>query len=155
MDVNMASSRLANQAMSVGGEKISPDALLIDDGVVPAFGRSKEFQNVMNPNVMNPNLVNSVGSSVGRNGFWKPKPVQRVTPGEGVLNMVQNARDAYKEIEKSINKLTIDKNGANFSTANLMELQWQVMQLSYINELSSKVADKTSQGAQTLFRNQG
>jgi hypothetical protein len=43
----------------------------------------------------------------------------------------------------------------NLSMGDLMQVQFQLTQLSYMNDLSAKTADKISQGMQTLFRNQG
>ncbi|MDR1435941.1 MAG: hypothetical protein LBI39_01905 [Puniceicoccales bacterium] len=37
----------------------------------------------------------------------------------------------------------------------LIQIQYQLTQLAYMNDVSSKTADKLGQGAQTLFRNQG
>lgn len=36
-----------------------------------------------------------------------------------------------------------------------MKLQYEIMQMTLEQDLTSKIADKTSQGVQTLFRNQG
>jgi hypothetical protein len=144
----MVYGMLVNQVMSVGGGEALPSTPLIDDGVLAAFGKSKEFQNVLNGDIVGPNPVSN---KHGR--FWRPKPVQRVTPGDGVLNTVQSVRDQFMKIQNHVETLVNKKQ--DFSTSDLMALQYEVMQLTYLNELSSKVADKTSQGAQTLFRNQG
>jgi hypothetical protein len=37
----------------------------------------------------------------------------------------------------------------------LIQIQFQLTQLSYMNDVTAKTADKISQGTQTLFRNQG
>ena len=76
----------------------------------------------------------------------------RVTPMDKVLNTVQTVQDKFAEIEAHVNDF-ISK--GDIKTADLFMLQYDIMQLSYINELSSKTADKTSNGIQTLFRNQG
>ncbi|MDR1366759.1 MAG: hypothetical protein LBJ13_02520 [Puniceicoccales bacterium] len=150
MDVNVVGGRLVDQAMTVGGGRFPSNVILVDDGVLPAFGRSKEFQNVLGSNV-----VDLTVNSVKHAGFWKHKSIERVTPGEGVYNTAQEMRDAYNNIINSIDQLMANKDGSNFTTADLLTLQMYVMQLAFINEVSSKVADKTGQCAQTLFRNQG
>ena len=38
---------------------------------------------------------------------------------------------------------------------DLFQIQFQLVQLSYMGDVSAKTADKISQGTQTLFRNQG
>lgn len=43
----------------------------------------------------------------------------------------------------------------NMGMKELLQIQFQLVQLAYMNDISSKTADKLSQGVQTLFRNQG
>jgi hypothetical protein len=79
--------------------------------------------------------------------------VQSDTPAKGIVNSIQSVRDKFMEIQHNIEGFVNKKE--DFSGVDLMKMQYDVMQLAYLNELSSKTADKTSQGAQTLFRNQG
>ncbi|MDR0590587.1 MAG: EscI/YscI/HrpB family type III secretion system inner rod protein [Puniceicoccales bacterium] len=116
------------------------DIRLFDGGVIPAFA---------------PEGIDPLDKR-RRNSGRRRRPVDSVapkTPGEGVLNSIQEVRDYIRKIENKVESLVSRKQ--DFAAADLMELQYLVMQLTYINELSSKTADKTSQGAQTLFRNQG
>ncbi|MDR3317106.1 MAG: hypothetical protein LBS68_03525 [Puniceicoccales bacterium] len=46
-------------------------------------------------------------------------------------------------------------NKGQIGMADLFQIQFQLTQLSYMNDLTAKTADKISQGMQTLFRNQG
>ncbi|MDR1907188.1 MAG: EscI/YscI/HrpB family type III secretion system inner rod protein [Puniceicoccales bacterium] len=132
-------STLAQQATNLGA---SPNVKMFDDGVFPAM---------VNGNVT---LSNAGGlQKGGRRRRRLIEPVQSSTPGEGVLNSIQSVRDKFMEIQHNIENLVAKKD--DFSSADLMKMQYDVMQLAYLNELSSKTADKTSQGAQTLFRNQG
>lgn len=78
---------------------------------------------------------------------------EKVTPTDGIVNSIQSVRDQFLKIQHNLESLA--QKGQDFSSADLFQMQYDVMQLSYINEISSKTADKTSQGAQTLFRNQG
>ncbi|MDR1437689.1 MAG: hypothetical protein LBI69_01355 [Puniceicoccales bacterium] len=41
------------------------------------------------------------------------------------------------------------------SMSELFMVQYQLLQFSYMNDMSAKTADKVSQGIQTLYRNQG
>jgi hypothetical protein len=113
-------------------------ARLLDDGVLPAFA---------------PEGIAPVKRPGSRKRRFAAEAVASKTPGDGILNSMQAVRDQFMEIEHCIKSLISRKQ--DFSTADLMKLQYHVMQLTYINELSSKTADKTSQAAQTLFRNQG
>ena len=78
---------------------------------------------------------------------------EKVSPADGIVNSIQGVRDQFLKIQHNLEALA--QKGQDFSSADLFQMQYDVMQLSYINEISSKTADKTSQGAQTLFRNQG
>ena len=40
------------------------------------------------------------------------------------------------------------------SMEEMMQLQFDLMQMNLEQELTGKIADKTSQGVQTLFKNQ-
>ncbi|MDR2735551.1 MAG: hypothetical protein LBB20_01770 [Puniceicoccales bacterium] len=74
------------------------------------------------------------------------------TPGDNIIQTVQNVRDQYMQIENNIKSIT--SKGSDLSSADLMQLQFEVMQLSYMNELSSKAVDKMNNIGQTLMRNQ-
>ncbi|UPA28771.1 MAG: hypothetical protein LW808_001755 [Verrucomicrobiota bacterium] len=112
-----------------------------DANVVPPF---KDGQ-VFNAALQDANLQNAkLGMGIN--------PVQS-SPTQGILDSIQSVRDVFKGITRRINYLSA--NGRDPSSKDLLEMQFLVLQLSYVNELSSKVSDKTSQGLQTLFRNQG
>lgn len=75
------------------------------------------------------------------------------TPRKGIVDSVQAVRDKFLTIQNNIEALA--SKGKDFSSADLLLLQKDVQELGYFTELAVKSADKTSQGAQTLFRNQG
>jgi hypothetical protein len=132
----------ADQAMPGGlsGYRLGMDVRVVDEGVLPAFA---------------PEAPSRRSRNARRRRGWRRgvEPVESRTPGEGILNSIQAVRNEIMEIERTVVGLMSRKQ--DFSTADLMKMQYHVMQLTYINELSSKTADKASQGAQTLFRNQG
>jgi hypothetical protein len=76
----------------------------------------------------------------------------KVSPGDNILQTVQGVRDQYLQIENNLKSIT--SKGNDLTSSDLMQLQFEVMQLSYMNELSSKAVDKTNNIAQTLMRNQ-
>ena len=65
-----------------------------------------------------------------------------------VKSVRDNLEDLYTYVEKF-------RNEKNPTTANLFEMQYKVIQMSVLMDISSKVGDKASQAFQTLFRNQG
>ncbi|MDR1590924.1 MAG: hypothetical protein LBR92_02930 [Puniceicoccales bacterium] len=143
---------LARQATNVGG--VGGGTML--EGVIPPFkmGSGGEFDAMLN--VTSSSLG---GISGGLNHVARRSHIGRVaavgmaTPSGKIVHAVQSVRDQFLTIQSRVEALCSKK--ADFSSADLLEMQYHVMQLAYLNELSSKVADKTSQGAQTLFRNQG
>ncbi|MDR1435044.1 MAG: EscI/YscI/HrpB family type III secretion system inner rod protein [Puniceicoccales bacterium] len=143
---------LAQQATKLDGlEKVT----MLDEGIVPPF-RPKDgvFQEAMQGNAIFSDFGRGGVLKVGqKNKFAVPPLSPMQTPGGGVLNTIQSVRDQCLKIQHNVEALAAKKQ--DFSSADLVQMQYDVMQLSYINELSSKTADKTSQGAQTLFRNQG
>jgi hypothetical protein len=126
------------EPVGIPGLKAPADINVLDQGVLP-------FDSGMG----NVNEVQKVGGHRRR----RIDPLSPKTPGDGVLSTIQNLRNKFREIQHSVENLV--KSKQDFTTADLMKMQYDVMQLAYLNELSSKTADKTSQGAQTLFRNQG
>lgn len=75
------------------------------------------------------------------------------TPGKGVVDSIQAVHDQFLKIENKIKSLA--NNGQDLSSADLLLIQKEVQELGFLTEVSVKTADKTSQGAQTWFRNQG
>lgn len=112
-----------------------------DAGVVPPFRDGQAFNAALqDANLQNARLTMGV------------RPVAS-SPTQGILDSIQSVRDVFKGITKKIDYLS--SRGHDPTSKDLLEMQFLVLQLSYVNELSSKVSDKTSQGLQTLFRNQG
>jgi hypothetical protein len=78
--------------------------------------------------------------------------VQQASIYHKMLSPLYEFRQGFSEITGNIAGLVEQ---GNISMANLFSVQFQLMQLGYMNDLSAKTADKLSQGVQTLFRNQG
>lgn len=69
--------------------------------------------------------------------------------------VLQPLNDFKKNFDETIGKVTKIIGKGNLSTYDLFTIQFEMTKLSFMNDLSSKCADKASQGVQTLFRNQG
>lgn len=76
-----------------------------------------------------------------------------LTPKQAVTNSIQRIQDQFAEIESHLTELT--SKGQDLGTEDLLMMQYDLLQLNYVCEMSTKTADKTSNAAQTLFRNQG
>jgi hypothetical protein len=136
---------LARQAADVGGGLRVP---MFDEGVIPPFrAGAGEFQAALNGNV----TLSRVGGLRRGRGHLSVNPVG--SPGESIVDSIQSVRKQYETILGKVQEWS--KKKEDLSIGDLLDMQFHVMQLAYLNEFSSKVADKSSQGAQTLFRNQG
>lgn len=124
------------QSTAIPSTQNVADNAVLQDGVT-------QFNEVLLNNVTYSDPMKTQGTAITSN----------VTPGEGIVQSIQSVRDKFLEIENNVRMLA--QKGTDFSSADLFQMQYDVMQLTYLNELSSKTADKTSQGIQTLFRNQG
>lgn len=87
-------------------------------------------------------------SAVGQVGGAEP------TLGDTILNGIEKLKSSHDVRLERIEQ-TISESGGEMTIDQMMKLQFEVMQLGIEQDLTTKVADKTSQGVQTLFRNQG
>jgi hypothetical protein len=69
--------------------------------------------------------------------------------------MLGPLQDFRVNFDKIVGNVGTMASRGDISMADLMQIQFQFTQLSYMNDLSAKVSDKISSGMQTLFRNQG
>lgn len=85
-------------------------------------------------------------------GLAGTEGVQAAGAWQKFLSPLTEFKNKFESILSDISR-RVEK--GNLTTADLFQIQFQLTQLSYVNDLSSKIADKGSQGVQTLFRNQG
>jgi hypothetical protein len=95
-------------------------------------------------------LAGFTGSAGGAKGAAKAEGTGSVY--NKILAPLTEFRAGFDKILGNISDLV---GKGNLSMADLIQVQFQLTQLSYMNDLSAKTADKVSQGVQTLFRNQG
>jgi hypothetical protein len=69
-----------------------------------------------------------------------------------ILSPLYEFRQKFDEIAGDISAMVAR---GNISMGDLFSVQFQLMQLGFMNDLTAKTGDKLSQGVQTLFRNQG
>jgi type III secretion protein I len=74
--------------------------------------------------------------------------------GDRILQGMEKLKgDQDAQVEK-INKLLGSPKASEMSTQDLMKLQLELVKLTEERDVTSKVADKSSQGVQTLIKNQ-
>ncbi|MDR2576585.1 MAG: hypothetical protein LBC42_00860 [Puniceicoccales bacterium] len=110
-----------------------------------AFGTAQvgdidQFMNAMNANV--------------------PRPARgQVADAEKEMSIYEKMLSPINEFKVNFDRIMgnigIIVRRGQLNMADLIQVQFQLTQLAYMNDLAAKTADKISQGAQTLFRNQG
>ena len=83
-----------------------------------------------------------------------PTPEQEATLGDPILNGIEKMKTSHDVRSARIEDQLTNSIGKDLSVQDCMKLQFEVMQMSMEQELTGKIADKTSQGVQTLFQNQ-
>jgi ABC-type enterochelin transport system substrate-binding protein len=73
------------------------------------------------------------------------------TLSQKAFNVVKSVRESMEDLYAYVEKFSNEKDP---STGSLFEMQYKVMKMSIMMDISSKVGDKGSQAFQTLFRNQ-
>lgn len=74
--------------------------------------------------------------------------------GDAILNGIEKLKTHHDVRAERIEQTLIDS-GGELTMEEMMKLQFEVMQLGIEQDITTKMADKTSTGVQTLFRNQG
>ncbi len=76
------------------------------------------------------------------------------TLGDAILDGLEQMKHSHDTRAASIEEQFAASGAEPMSVQDCMKLQFEVMQLSLEQDMTGKIADKTSQGVQTLFRNQ-
>jgi hypothetical protein len=76
------------------------------------------------------------------------------TLGDAILNGLEKMKSTHDARSDRIEQQLISVDGENLSVQDCIKLQFEIMQMSMEQEPTGKIADKTSQGVQTLFKNQ-
>lgn len=114
-------------------------------------GQTNSTEHV-DPTQNDPSMVNNPNGDT----FVNNPDAASVPPslGEAILDSVQRMRANHDAKADSIEQKLINSEGKEMSMKDCIELQFEVMQMSIEQDLTGKIADKTSNGVQTLFRNQ-
>ena len=73
---------------------------------------------------------------------------------DGIRSVWHAAQDNHQEMLHRIKALSELRGERALSIAEMSELQYEVANLSFLQEVVAKVADKASQAIQTLVKNQ-
>ena len=110
-----------------------------------------QFNEAMNA----PDEVRSVESEEAAGKIGRSPEVQGANSlGDAILEGLKRVAESQDVQIDKINELVGDGD-KTLTPTELMQLQFEILHLTLQEELTSKVADKTDQGVQTLFKNQG
>jgi hypothetical protein len=95
-------------------------------------------------------------------GLLQPHAIDGAAPNPGTRSLgdalldgiVQVKNDYDARFAKMAESMSASK-GQDLSMSQALQIQYELMQVGLSQELTAKMADKTSSGVQTLFRNQG
>lgn len=113
------------------------------------FDALTQAQNV--GNVADPSAVERFQAAMQSQAVGNVNPVPFASEVGAVWNF---ARVQNQEMLQRIHKLSNLASMEAASVPQLIELQYEVMNLSFQQDVVTKVADKTSQAIQTLIKNQ-
>jgi len=140
-------SFLVAQADQAGG---ASNRLLIGPGEAPAAEDVTRFENLLGPGKAEP----LTGSEAPLNAPVVEAAQKSGGLGDAILGGIDKMSASYQQKVDAVNT-TISSGGAEgMTSADIMQLQFELAQMSMMQDLTAKVADKTSQGIQTLFKNQ-
>jgi len=98
------------------------------------------------------------GAATGATAPSTPPPALPVERGSGlgdlVLAGIDRMSSAYQQRVDAVNSTLASSGPEGLSSGEMMQLQFELTQMTLMQDLTAKVADKTSQGMQTLFKNQ-
>lgn len=119
----------------------------------PTAADQLQFENAMNG--AGPDGVQSMTteSSLEVNRLQETQ-VAKPTLGDSILNGIEKLKANHDVRAQRIEQSIVQSKG-NLTMEDMMKLQFEVMQLGIEQDITTKMADKTSNGVQTLFRNQG
>jgi hypothetical protein len=97
------------------------------------------------------------------NGLLQPEaadgsavaPIGERSLGDALVDGFMQVKNDYDSRFARINETMKASEGREISMQQALQIQYELMQVGLSQELTAKLADKTSSGVQTLFRNQG
>lgn len=142
--VQRATQQIAEQSLQQGASQAGGQTQV-------AAGDQVRFDQAMG-NPVDPQAVQNVNAV--QNAQTNAVAPADQTLGDAILNGIEQMRTRHDVRMDKIQEKLLETQGAELTVQDAMALQFEVMQLGIEQDLTTKVADKTSQGVQTLFHNQ-
>ena len=103
---------------------------------------------------MNEIVVSQIGGAAAGVEVSAASASSNPSLGDTILSGIDSMRSSYHEKVQAINSEVSGVGTAEMKMEDAVRLQVDLMQLHMQQDLTAKIADKSSQGLQTLFRNQ-
>ncbi len=142
-----ATQQIAEQAAQQGASQGAGQA-------APNAGDQAKFDQAMNGNQAGDPQALQQTSSVQNAQVNGMNPGEPRSLGDAILQGLDQVRSRHDMRMENIQEKLTSPEGGELTVQDAFALQFEVMQLGIEHELTTKVADKTSQGVQTLFHNQ-
>ncbi len=126
-------------AVSKGGN------LLVKPAAEPPAEDIAKFESLIDP-------TNKSGAATVPPGVTPPS--ERGGLGNVILDGIEKMSTAYHSRVDAVNGTIAGVGEGGMTVQDTMKLQFELMQLNMQQDVTAKIADKTSQGIQTLFKNQ-
>ena len=146
--INQAAQQAAEQASQQGAQQPQP-------GEVDAQDQA-QFEEALNKTTEQQPVEQADPSQVDPAQNQQPGEVEPVEPpslGDAILDGVEKMKSNHDARVDAIEQQLAEADG-EMSVQDCLKLQFEVMQMSIEQEVTGKIADKSSQGVQTLFKNQ-
>ena len=126
-------------------------ALAPSTAFVPARAADiARFENLLTA----PETIQPAAAAPPLQGTDGPTAAMGANLGEAILSGMERIREGRDHRLHNVNVLLEQTNPTAMNFKDVIGLQFELMQLNLHQEVTTKTADKTSQGVQTLFRNQ-
>ena len=114
-----------------------------------------KFEQAMQPRTDAQPPPTAVGPTTQVEAIVAPTAPTHTTLGENILDGIGRMGENYQAQVDKVQTQLENTADTTMSVQDAVKLQFDLMQLNLQQDLASKVSDKTSQGVQTLFKNQG
>jgi len=144
-----------NAVNAIGGPSVAPVP-------VPEMREVTEAEAVRFEKLVEVKAPENAEQADVQTGLLQPHAVDGAAPhpesralGEALLDGIVSVKNDYDSRFARMAESMAAAKGQDISMAQALQIQYELMQVGLSQELTAKLADKTSSGVQTLFRNQG
>lgn len=114
-----------------------------------------QFEQALNgPQDANMQAVQPTESTLQSQQVGETQAGGKPSLGDSILNGIEKLKGNF-DVRADRIEQTLVNSGGDMSMEEMMKLQFEVMQMGIEQDITTKMADKTSSGVQTMFRNQG